>query len=131
MPRPLSVDLRNRIIAVIDDGMKVCEAAKLFNVCQKVIYNWINLRKATNSLEFKSGYQKGHSHKIKNWEEFRVFAAANKHCTIKAMQEKWQKNTNETISKSVIQRGLKTIDYTSKKKLLLIKKQIQKSVNNF
>jgi transposase len=131
MPRPLSVDLRKRIIAAIDDGMKIGEAAKLFDVCEKAIYNWINLRKIINSLEPKSGYQKGHSHKIKNWEEFRAFAAANKHCTIKAMQEKWQKNTNAPISKSVIQRGLKKIDYTSKKKLLVIKRQMQKNVNNF
>ena len=70
----LSVDLRERVIAAVDGGMHIDEAVKVFSVCRRAIYNWLNLRATTGSLTPKSGYQKGHSHKIKDWEQFKAFA---------------------------------------------------------
>jgi len=113
--KPLSIDLRERVIKAVDKGMKITEAAKTFNVCRRVIYNWLVLRKKTNNLAPKSGYQKGHSHKVKDWDQFKVFVEANKQYTIKDMAIKWQELINVTVSKTVIQRALKKIDYTSKK----------------
>lgn len=122
MPVPFSLDLRKRIIAAVDEGMKINEAAVLFKVCSRVIYNWLKLRNETKELLPKSGYQKGHSHKITDWEVFKAFAEANKYCTIDEMKAKWDIDTNDTVAKSVIQRGLKKIGFTSKKKLLTMPK---------
>ena len=121
----LSIDLRKRVIAAIDEGMSAVNAAKLFKVSRKTIYNWIVLRKETNSLVPKSGYQNGHSHTVKDWDSFRTFAEANKYCTIEEMSVEWKKSTDGTISKSVIQRGLKKIDFTYKKKRLITSKPIR------
>lgn len=121
----LSIDLRKRVIAAIDKGMSATNAEKLFKVSRKTIYNWMVLRKETNSLEPKSGYQNGHSHTIKDWDGFKTFAEANRYCTIEEMSVEWKKSTDGTISKSVIQRGLKKIDFTSKKKRSITPKPIQ------
>jgi len=110
-----SIDLRERVIAAVDGGAAVAEAAETFQVCVRVIYNWLELRENTNSLEPKTGYQKGHSHKIKDWNKFKSFVEANKFCTIPMMVEKWQQFTGDIISESVMQRALKKINYTSKK----------------
>lgn len=115
MPLPLSVDLRKRVISAIDNGMKINDAAVLFKVCGRVIYNWLKLRETTKSLSPKFGYQRGHSHKIKDWNTFKAFAEANKYCTIDEMKRLWDKQTNDTVARSVIQRGLKKIGFTSKK----------------
>jgi len=37
----LSIDLRKRVIAAVDNGMHVDEAVKVFKVCRRVIYNWL------------------------------------------------------------------------------------------
>ena len=121
----LSIDLRERVIAAIDKGMSATNAEKLFKVSRKTIYNWMVLRKETNSLAPKSGYQNGHSHTVKDWDSFRTFAKTNKYCTIEEMSVEWKKSTDGTISKSVIQRGLKKIDFTYKKKRLITSKPIQ------
>ena len=68
-----SIDLRKRVIAAIDNGMRITEAAKIFKVCRSVIYDWQDLFKTTNNIAPKSGYQKGHSSKITDWDQFKLF----------------------------------------------------------
>jgi transposase len=128
---PYSIDLRERVVAAIDKGMRKVTAAKTFNVSRRVVYKWIHLRKNTNSLAFQTGYQKGHSHKITDWDEFRKFAESHKHYTLKKMAEEWQKIFGKIISKTAMDEALKKIGYTSKKKRLDTSRQTQKSVSNF
>jgi transposase len=118
-----SIDLRKRVIAAVDDGMRITDAAKLFTVKRRAIYRWLNLRKETGGIEAKSGYQKGHSHKITDWEKFKEFARINRHLTSSKMALEWEKVTNVKISDSVIQRALKKIGYTSKKNFWIHRSQ--------
>jgi len=118
MSMPLSVDLRERVIAAVDNNEPIAQVARKFKVSRGAIYNWLDLREKTNSLAPKDGYQKGHSHKIKDLEKFKEFAKKNKTKTLEEMSLEWQKENNDSISISAIGRSLKKIDYTSKKKLL-------------
>lgn len=115
MSMPLSIDLRERVIAAVDNNEPISKIAKTFNVSRGAIYNWLNLREKTNSLAPKSGYQKGHNHKVKDWEQFKEFAKKNKNRTLKEMCVEWQKEKNELVSISAMERSLKKINYTSKK----------------
>lgn len=126
-----SLDLRERVIEAVDKGKHINEVAETFKICTRVIYNWLDLRKQTNSLKPKTGYQKGHSHKITDWDDFKIFASNHKHRTVKEMISIWEKEKNYTMSDSVMERALKKIGYTSKKKLLVIKKQTKKNDKNF
>jgi transposase len=126
-----SIDLRERVIAAVDRGTRITDLARLFQIERKTIYRWLDRRKKTGSLARKSGYQKGHSHKITDWEKFREFAEINKNLTSSKMALAWEKTTGVQISKSVIKRALKKIGFTSKKKLLGTQKQMPRSVNNF
>lgn len=116
---PLSIDLRKRVIAAVDDGMRITDAAKSFQICRKTIYHWLNLRKKTNNIAPKSGYQKGHSHKITDWNQFKEFVKINRHSTVAKMAIEWEKITNVRVSVSVMLRALKKIGYTSKKNFWL------------
>lgn len=128
MAKPYSIDLRERVIEAVGNKQRIVDVAKSFKVCRKVIYNWLTLQKKTGKLESKKGYQKGHSHKITDWDSFKKFAMINKHRTVKEMVVIWEKENNCTISASAIERGLKKIGYTSKKKLLTMLKRTPKSV---
>ena len=127
----LSIDLRKRVIGAVDGGMHIDEATQVFKVCRRVIYNWLELRKTTNSLAPKSGFQKGHSHKITDWDKFKSFVETNRLCTSPQMIIKWKELTDVNVSESVMLRALKKIGYTSKKKLLVIPKQIKKNEQHF
>lgn len=127
----LSVDLRERVIAAVDDGMHIEDAVKVFKVCRRVIYNWLDLREKSGSLVPKSGYQKGHSHQIKDWDQFKAFAAANQNYTSPTLRVKWQELTGVAVSENVMLSALKKIGFTHKKKLLTTRKPIKKNVNIF
>jgi transposase len=113
----LSIDLRKRVIAAVDEGGHITKIAEMFKVSRRVIYKWLDLRKETNDIAPKRGYQKGHSHKIKDWVRFKEFAEKNKYNTLDEMKVKWELLTNESISRSVLWKALKKINYTSKKNI--------------
>ena len=126
-----SVDLRERVVLAVERGMRINEAAKFFNISIKTIYRWLSLQKQMNNLQPKFGYQKGHSHKIKNWDEFKKFADQHRHSTIGEMASAWQEQYQFYVSKSTINRALKKINYTSKKKRFNIPKRTKRKENNF
>lgn len=112
---PMSIDLRKRVISAVDEGMHKDEASRVFKVCSRAIYKWLALREATGSLEPKTGYQKGHSHKITDWIAFKSFVEANKTYASPILRKKWKEITGVEMSESAMLRALKKIDYTSKK----------------
>jgi transposase len=123
----LSFDLRRRVLEAIDDGMDVSAAAATFNVGRRTIYDWFKLREETGDFKRKSGYQKGHSHKIKDLKMFKVFVEKNKYLTQEEMARKWGEENNIMISDSAIFRALKKIGYTSKKNIFLSRSKARKA----
>lgn len=124
---PYSIDLRERVIAAVDEGKSPTVIAKTFKICTRVIYKWLKLREETNSLKPKSGYQKGHSHKIVEWDKFKLFVETNQCCSIPMMVVRWKQSTGTDISETAMGKYLKKIGFTSKKKLLTTRKQIKKN----
>jgi transposase len=117
MSKPYSLDLRKRVVQAVHEGLEFEEIIKIFKVSKSSIIAWIKLEKTTGSLEAKTNYQKGHSAKITDWDEFKSFVEANKHDTADEMLEKWCTLKNTKMGVDVIYRGLKKIEYTFKKKL--------------
>ncbi len=125
-----SIDLRARVIAAVDNGMTTVEAVKVFKICRKTICNWQKLLKTTTSLAPKCGYQKGHSHKINDWEQFKKFVEKHQQCASPQMRAEWKEFTNIDMSESAMLRALKKIGYTAKKKHLVIPRQVKKNEKN-
>ena len=111
MPRPYSLDLRERVISFIDSGEKVSSASSFFKVAQNTIRNWLSLREETKSLAPKEGYQKGHSHKIRDQEAFKQFVHANAGDTLEMMAQKLGNISDTTVGRNKIKIG-----YTRKKR---------------
>lgn len=111
MAAPYSVDLRERVLTALDEKkLKRYEIAKQFKVDPKTIYNWDRLRTDTGKIEAKSGYQKGHSHKITDTEKFKDFVAANPNSSLKELGQKWGGVSGATVGNK-----LRSIGYTIKK----------------
>jgi transposase len=110
MPAPYSLDLRKRVINDYQKKITQVEIAKKYNICLKTVKNWVSLFKKTNDIRPKEGYQNGHSHIIKDLDEFKV-----------NLEIKNYTNMNEIIkdlgkgSTSSIGRALKKVNYVKKK----------------
>lgn len=112
----LSIDLRQRVINAVDNGERITSTAKTFKVCRNTIYNWLKKRKETGSIAPEENFQNGHSHKITDLEKFTSFVQEHKFCSAAEMAIEWEKSMHATVGKTTIQRALKKINYTFKKK---------------
>lgn len=126
-----SLDLRERVIATVDSGIRINEVVKTFKVSRRVIYEWLELRRKTGNLVPRMDNIKGRSPKIKDWDQFRKFAADNQQSTGPEMVAAWKKLTEIQMCDSAMYRSLNKINYTSKKKPLTTLKQTKKNVKDF
>jgi transposase len=113
MPQPYSNDLRVRVLAKADEGLSLKEVSQTFQISDKTLYLWRKQRERIGNLNPKSGYQKGHSHKIKDLEAFRQFVDQNPDRTLNEMSEDWGE-----VSRVTIHRYLKKIGHTRKKRAM-------------
>lgn len=55
MPRPYSVDLRERVMAAVADGASIVEVAQRFSVSSRTVARWAVRQQATGSLAPSTG----------------------------------------------------------------------------
>lgn len=111
MPRAYSQDLREKAIAALDRGVSKSEVITMFNISRDSLDRWLKRRKAGN-LAATQGYQRGHSHCIVDWEQFRAFVREHGDKTQAELAELW----HEPVSARTISRALAKIGFTRKKR---------------
>lgn len=119
MPKPYSKDLREKLFAQLDSGMSITKASKIFRINRQTIYNWISIKEETGKLEAKSGYQRGHSHKITDLEILEKFLLENPDKTLNQLSLLW----SEKISGWTLGRWIRKLGYTYKKNLFSYQKE--------
>ena len=119
-----SIDLRKRVIKAVKSNMSKHKAAEVYNVCKQTIYNWLKLENEQGSLEPKTGFQKGHSHGIKDLAAFREFVDKHPDYTQEEMGEYF------SVGSSTISRTLIKIGYTRKKRAKPTQSAQKKNVRN-
>lgn len=115
MAKAYSNDLRVRVLNAISDGSKIKIVSEKFNVCTKTIYNWRRLKTETGSYEAKTGYQNGHSHKIKDLEVFKDYIEKNPSQILGEIAD-----SLGNISTTTVHRAFKKIGFTRKKNQLRV-----------
>ena len=114
MPAPYSDDLRKKVLTALDRGAKKSHVSQMFHISRDTIDRWLKRQQATGSAQAAQGYQRGHSHRIQDWEKFRAFAQKHGEKTQDEMAQLWQ----GAVSKRTICRALARIDWTRKKRLM-------------
>lgn len=122
---PYSVDLRQKIVDAIKNGMSQTDAERIFNVARRTIYSWLSIQEKTGSLEPQTDFQKGHSHAIKDLDKFKKFVDNHADYTQEEMAEHF------SVSGVTIGRMLKKIGYTRKKRITRTQKEAKKRDVNF
>lgn len=112
MPAPYSDDLREKVMAAIHRGEKKSRVIQLFEISRDTIDRWLKRQTGDGKVEVVQGYQRGHSHRIKDWDAFRTFVQQHGDKTQAEMAALW----SGEISPRTISRGLAKIGFTRKKK---------------
>jgi transposase len=120
MPAPYSLDLRNRVIAAVESGLYKTEICQLYQISRKTLYSWLERYQKQGNLEPITGFQKGHSHLIKDLEAFRCYVDDHPDQTQEEMAAAFQ------VSRATIGRALKKIGYSRKKRVLFMKSETKK-----
>jgi transposase len=111
MPAPYGIDLRERVSkACKNSGKKLKEIAKDFTVSTRTIDRWLKQEAEEGHVKPKTGYQKGHSHIIKDNQELVTLLEENNFSTIGEIAKALGKGSYMTIS-----RALKRLNYVKKK----------------
>jgi transposase len=121
---PYSVDLRERAVQAVHEGLKKITVCKIFNIARQTLYSWLSLKKRQGHLMPQTGFQKGHSHAIhaiKDLAGFRKFVARHGDSTQEEMAEIYK------VGSSIIGRALKKIGYSRKKRVPLMLKEAKKN----
>jgi transposase len=115
MPAAYSDDLRQKVMIAIDRGEKKSYVSRMFNISRDTIDRWLKRRDTTGSVEAAMGYQRGHSHRIQDWEEFRAFAKKYGDKTQVEMAQLW----SGQMSERTMSRALARIGWTRKKRRMV------------
>lgn len=114
---PYSLDLRKRAVSAVHAGMKKVTVCEVFSICKQTLSNWLKLSEKSNDLRPITGFQKGHSHGIKDLDAFREFVNNHPDYT----QEEMAKHFS--VGSSTISRTLIKIGYSRKKRAKPIQKE--------
>ncbi len=114
MPTPYSDDLRYRVIDKLSRGWTQKKAAENFNLGLVTVERWWRRYKKEGHYKPISGYQNGHSHKIKDLDSFKELIINNHSLTCNEIALRLG-----NISKSTAHNYLKKINFSRKKKLSL------------
>jgi transposase len=124
--KPISEDLRARVLSMYRGGKTAAEAAAHFGVCQRSVYRWDKLEQERGTLA--SGHARsGRKSKIVVDEQFEKFAKVTATRTLQAMADYWNQKAEEHVSQMAMCRAVAKLGYTRKKRRIATKKPAQKS----
>ncbi len=119
--KPISADLRKRVVRAVEKGLQRKNVATRFDVSIASVNRWYRMYKATGSVEPKKNWRKGHSFAITNLKKFKIFVEQNNGLTQQEMADKWG-----GISAVTMGVYLKKIGFTKKNSLYFIKNVTKK-----
>jgi len=115
MPKPLSMDLRERLILAVEGGMSRRSAATLFCVAASTAIKWIDQQRRTGSVRPRARGGDHRSHRLEVHADEIVSLAKDTDLTLAELADHLDKNHGLKVAPSTIWRLLDRHDMTYKK----------------
>lgn len=118
MPSPYSIDLRVRVVESVQNGMSYDEVSEVFQLGTASIKRWVYQFRNTGNIAPKTGYQKGHSHKIIDDISFIKLVTENPSMTSSEIAQ-----ILGNVSPTTVRKKLRKLEFSRKKNLLVCRKR--------
>jgi transposase len=115
MPKPLSMDLRERLISAVEGGMSRRSAAKLFSVAPSTAIKWVDQKRRTGSIRPRARGGDHRSHRLEAHADEIVALAKDTDITLAELVDYVRQSHGLTVAESTIWRLLDRHDMTFKK----------------
>ena len=115
MSKPLSMDLRERLISAVEGGMSRRSAAKLFSVAPSTAIKWVEQKRRTGSVRPQARGGDHRSHHLEAHADEIVTLAKNSDMTLAELADHVRQSHGLTVAPSTIWRLLDRHDMTYKK----------------
>ncbi len=115
MSKPLSMDLRERLVSAVEDGMSRRSAAKLFSVAPSTAIKWVDQKRRTGSVRPRARGGDHRSHRLEAHAVEIVTLAKNSDITLAELVDHVLQTHGLTVAPSTIWRLLDRHDMTFKK----------------
>jgi transposase len=115
MPKPLSMDLRERLIAAVEGGMSRRSAAKLFSVAPSTAIKWVDQKRRTGSVRPQARGGDHRSHRLEAHTDEIVTLAKDTDLTLAELVDYVRDTHGLEVAPSTIWRLLDRHDMTFKK----------------
>ena len=115
MPKVYSIDLRERVLRSLDEGLSKSAAHRVFDVSRSTIDDWLALREQTGSVSprpMRCGGVSSLQGKV-----FEAFVRAQAHATLGEMSRAWQQQTGVSLTAMSFSRALGRLGWTRKKRV--------------
>ena len=115
MPKIYSIDLRERVLQSLDEGLSKMAAHRTFRVSRSTIEHWLALRAQTGSVR-PCASRAGRPSWLRG-EIFRAFVCRHADATLDEMVQAWQHETGVSLSDMAFSRALRALGWTRKKRV--------------
>ena len=124
--KPISEDLRSRVLKMYRNGKTAAATAAHFGVCERSVYRWDKLEKESGTLA--SGHSRsGRKSKIAVDRRFEEFAQATAYKTLQSMADHWNQMAEEQVSQMAMCRAVAKLGWTRKKRRTTTKSAAKRS----
>ena len=115
MSKGYSVDLRERVLQALDDGMSKMTAHRTFHVSRSSIDDWLTLREQTG-LVVPRASRAGRTSSLRG-AAFEAFVRRRAHATLEEMVPAWREQTGVSLSDMSFSRALRALGWRGKKRV--------------
>jgi transposase len=115
MPKPLSMDLRERLISAVEAGMSRRSAAKLFSVAPSTAIKWVDQKRRTGSARPLARGGDHRSHRLEAHADEIVSLVRDSDYTLAELVDHVEQTHGLEVAPSTIWRLLDRHDMTYKK----------------
>ena len=115
MSKPLSMDLRERLVSSVEDGMPRRSAARLFSVAPSTAIKWVDQKRRTGSVRPRARGGDHRSHHLEAHADEIVTLAKNSDITLAELADHVLEIHGLSVAPSTIWRLLDRHDMTFKR----------------
>ena len=115
MSKGYSIDLRERVLQALDEGLSKSAAHRLFHISRSTVDHWLALREQTGSLAPRA-VRSTRTRQLQG-AAFEEFVRAQSHATLGEMSQAWQQQTGVSLTAMSFSRALRRLGWSRKKRV--------------
>lgn len=128
MGKAYSEDLRLKVLAALDGGLKKSVAHRLFGISRSTIDDWLLQREAVGHVRPYPRVSGSGRSALGDGEVFEAFALGHQGATLEQMSVSWEQQTGRKLARNTFSLALRKLGWTRKKRVVSTESATKKSV---